>query len=212
MKSSAHGGLPRWFDASAAALGILATFPLMALCAIAVFLSDGRPVIFTQSRVGRGGAPFQLRKFRSMTISGRGPQVTTRGDERITAVGRALRRWKLDELPQLWNVLVGDMALVGPRPEVPKYVDAGDPLWNRILSVRPGLTDPATLELRNEEAILQQMAGDTERNYLEKILPAKLHTSAEYLDARTWWTDFSVLCKTVAAFVAPRTRPPDSHL
>jgi lipopolysaccharide/colanic/teichoic acid biosynthesis glycosyltransferase len=126
-----------------------------------------------------------------------GLEISAADDVRITPVGRILRRIKLDELPQLWNVVRGDMSLVGPRPEVPRYVDANDPLWREVLSVRPGLTDPATLRYRHEERLLASVSGDRDRHYREVVLPAKLRESLGYLRRRSWRTDFYVLFGTL---------------
>ncbi len=133
--------------------------------------------------------------------AGEGPEVTAADDTRITALGRFLRRTKVDELPQLWNVLRGDMSLVGPRPEAPRYVDSTDPRWQVLLSVRPGLTDPATLRAGREEARLAQVPVDRERFYQEDLLPSKLDFSIAYLHDRTWKTDLGVLFSTLRQLV-----------
>jgi lipopolysaccharide/colanic/teichoic acid biosynthesis glycosyltransferase len=137
-----------------------------------------------------------------MKPSEAGPQVTAGGDRRITGVGRWLRRSKLDELPELWNVLRGDMSFVGPRPEVPAYVDASDPLWREILLVRPGLTDPVTVALRDEESLLKS-ASDPERYYRETLQPQKLEGYRAYLRRRTWKSDLRVLWQTAGAILRP---------
>lgn len=171
--------------------------------------NSGRPVFFRQFRVGRAGRPFRLVKLRSMRPSSSGPSVTARGDARVTPVGRWLRRTKLDELPELWNVLRGDMSFVGPRPEVPEYVDLDNPLWADVLQVRPGLTDPMTLTLRDEEALLEVVEGDRDRYYRETLQPQKLAGYRAYLERRTWRTDLRVIYDTIAALLAARkvTRP-----
>jgi lipopolysaccharide/colanic/teichoic acid biosynthesis glycosyltransferase len=128
--------------------------------------------------------------------------VTARGDDRITGIGRFLRRSKLDELPQLWNVVRGDLALVGPRPEVPRYVDLANPQWQEVLRVRPGITDPVTVALRDEETLLAG-AADPERFYREELQPAKLRRYIEYLEARSAATDVHVLYRTVLAVLFP---------
>lgn len=120
-------------------------------------------------------------------------------------MGRLLRKTKLDELPTLWNVLRGDMSFVGPRPEVPRYVNLDDPVWQKILTVRPGITDPVTLELRHEEDLLAEADGDAEVYYREKLQPLKLQGYVAYLKQRTWGSDLKVLFKTVAAVVIPST-------
>ena len=195
-----------------AGIALVLVAPLAAGCALAIILADGFPVLFRQQRIGRQGKPFTLYKLRSMRPDNSGPLVTASNDSRVSSVGKVLRRFKLDEIPQLWNVLLGDMSLVGPRPEVPRYVDLSEPRWQRVLSVRPGLTDPVTLELRNEEEVLAAMPGDPEDNYKHKLLPGKLERSATYLARRTWWTDIRVLCNTVASFVSPgrSASPPTS--
>jgi lipopolysaccharide/colanic/teichoic acid biosynthesis glycosyltransferase len=136
-----------------------------------------------------------------------GTEVTARGDDRVTPVGRLLRRTKLDELPELWNVLRGDMAFVGPRPEVPRYFDAADPRWRAVLGARPGLTDPVTLRLRNEEELLAGVAGDREAFYRAHLQPWKLKGYAEYLARRSWRSDLAVLCETARAVLRPASAP-----
>lgn len=204
-------GLPRVVEVLLAAIGLLLTAPLLLLCAIAVKVTSRGPMIFRQGRVGRRGEFFELYKLRTMRLESGGPEVTARGDERITPVGRILRATKLDELPELWNVLIGDLSLVGPRPEVPRFVDLRNPLWRKVLQVRPGLTDPVTLALRNEETLLDGL-GRKEREwfYREAVQPYKLRGYAEYLDRRTWWTDLVVLVHTVVAVALPGKAPPPS--
>jgi lipopolysaccharide/colanic/teichoic acid biosynthesis glycosyltransferase len=198
-------GIPRAVEAPIAAVGLLFASPLIGLAAILVRATSAGPAFFRQERVGRWGTPFTLVKLRTMRTAGAGPQITARGDARVTAVGRLLRRTKLDELPQLWNVVRGDMSLVGPRPEVPGYVDRANRLWDRVLSVRPGITDPVTLELADEEALLAR-ASEPERFYREKLQPAKMLRYAQYLDRRSARTDFGVLFRTVATLAFPRRR------
>lgn len=139
-----------------------------------------------------------------MRASSSGPSVTARGDARVTPVGRWLRRTKLDELPELWNVLRGDMSFVGPRPEVPEYVNLDNPLWADVLQVRPGLTDPMTLTLRDEEALLEVVEGDRDRFYRDTLQPQKLAGYRAYLDRRTWRTDLGVICDTILALLPGR--------
>jgi len=190
-------GIPRWADFTIAAIGLMAAGPVIAVTALAIAASSGMPVFFRQKRVGRQGRMFELYKLRTMEPSAEGPQVTSRDDGRITSLGRFLRRAKLDELPTLWNVLRGDMALVGPRPEVPRYVRLDDPQWQVILQVRPGITDPVTLRLRNEEDLLAGANGDPETYYLNELQPSKLNGYIAYLQRRTWRGDFSMLWRTV---------------
>jgi lipopolysaccharide/colanic/teichoic acid biosynthesis glycosyltransferase len=189
--------LPRAVEAPLAALGLVAASPVIAISAAAVLASSGLPVFFRQKRIGRGGTPFTLVKLRTMRASGGGPEVTSRGDSRITTVGRFLRATKLDELPELWNVFLGQMSFVGPRPEVERYVDLTDPLWREVLGARPGLTDPMTLSLRDEEALMAGVEGDRDRYYREALQPAKLRGYVEYLRRRTWKSDLGVIWRTM---------------
>jgi lipopolysaccharide/colanic/teichoic acid biosynthesis glycosyltransferase len=179
-------------------LGLLVLSPLLLLIAILVKLSSPGPVLFRQTRVGQHGRPFSLYKFRSMVDrpAGGGPLVTAGGDRRITKVGRVLRGAKLDELPQLWNVIRGDMSLVGPRPEVPRYVEHYPGLFSLALEQRPGITDVCTLQLRNEEQMLA-IAADPERYYIEKLLPRKLAASIREGWKRTVWRDLRVILATL---------------
>lgn len=199
-------GIPRAGEAVAALAALLVLSPLICVAALAVALSSRGPVLFRQRRMGRGGKEFLLYKLRTMRVDtggAAGPQVTARDDERITRVGKLLRQTKLDELPELWNVFKGDMSLIGPRPEVPRYVDLSDPLWRLVLQARPGLTDPVTLSLRNEEMLLAGVEGDREKFYLETLQPFKLGGYAEYLRTRNWRTDIKVLWQTCLAVVLP---------
>jgi lipopolysaccharide/colanic/teichoic acid biosynthesis glycosyltransferase len=136
-----------------------------------------------------------------MRPSDDGPQITSSRDERITRLGRFLRRTKLDELPTLWNVLRGEMALVGPRPEVPRFVKLEDPVWQAVLAVRPGITDPVTLQLRNEEDLLAGVTTDTENYYVNELQPSKLNGYVAYLEERTWRSDLKVLRQTIVEIV-----------
>ncbi|MEJ5370104.1 MAG: sugar transferase [Bryobacteraceae bacterium] len=195
--------MPNWLERLLAAAGLVLLSPLLVVLAAAVWIDSGSPVIFRHRRVGQGGRMFELWKFRSMVVGHGGPQITKKGEKRITRVGAFLRRWKLDELPQLVNVVRGEMGLVGPRPEVPEYVDLSDPLWQRVLAARPGITDPASVEFRDEEALLAE-ADDAERFYKESVLPRKLRLSAAYLEQRTFGSDIGMLIRTVAASWLPR--------
>lgn len=202
-------GLPRWFDAGAAAVALLLLAPLLALLALLVAVTSPGPVLFRHHRIGRGGEPFRLLKLRTMRHGGPGgPGFTASDDPRITPLGRWLRRTKLDELPTLWNVLRGELALVGPRPEVPEYVDLDNEGWQAVLSVRPGLTDPLTLALRDEERLLARVEGSRERFYRERLLPFKLRGYGEYLRRRSWRSDLAVLGRTLFAVVRPSSVPP----
>ncbi len=186
---------------SAPALAVLA--PLGIVLAAIIRLADGGPALFVQRRVGRDGQLFSMLKFRTMVPGAerRGALVTAAGDARVTNVGRWLRRTKLDELPQLWNVLMGDMALVGPRPEVSRFVERYSESERRVLAVRPGLTDPATLAFVDEEERLRG-ASDPERMYVEELMPAKLRLNLEYMARASWASDLATLVATVHCVTA----------
>ncbi len=196
------GAASRGLDLGAAALLLLLCAPVLLWAAIAVALTSPGPVLYRQERVGRGGRLFQIWKFRTMfaavpsRAAPEGPLVTAQDDPRITPVGRHLRSWKLDELPQLFNVLRGDMSLVGPRPQVPRFVDCFDPGLRRVaLSVRPGMTGPTALFFRHEEFLL---SGQPQREqfYLSQIMPVKLQMDAEYVRRRSLRYDLQVLADT----------------
>ena len=196
--------MKRLFDllVSLVALYVL-TLPLLVL-ALWVKLDSPGPVLFRQVRVGRWGNLFHIWKFRTMVADApaRGPAITAAGDPRITRAGRFLRATKLDELPQLVNVLLGEMSLVGPRPEVPQYVALYPPdLREQVLAVRPGITDPVSLAFADEAARLAA-AADPEREYREVILPAKLRAAADYAARATLWTDLGVLTRTAWRWVS----------
>ena len=198
-------GLSQGLQATWAALGLITTAPLMLAAGVAIRATSPGPIIFRQTRVGKNGEEFTLYKFRTMvTKQSNAPQVTKTGDSRITGIGKILRKFKVDELPQLWNVVNGTMALVGPRPEVPRYVDLGNPLWKSVLVVRPGFTDPVVINLRNEEELLAQIDGDPEEFYLDTLLKYKLLGHRDYIESRTAWSDLSILTKTVLCVVFPR--------
>ncbi|MDN4056135.1 sugar transferase [Massilia sp. YIM B02763] len=192
----------RLFDIVAAGTGLLLLAPLLLALALWIRLDSPGPALFRQVRVGRHGVPFEILKFRTMVAGAeRGPQLTTGGDARITRVGRFLRRSKLDELPQLLNVLLGSMSLVGPRPEVPRYVACYPPEVRRtVLSVAPGITDWAAILYKDENDILAR-AEDPERAYLDTILPAKLCWYERYVRERSFWVDLRILLRTLAAIV-----------
>lgn len=183
-------------EVSLCALALIVLSPLLLILGIAIWATDGFPILFRQVRVGRAGKPFELLKLRSMRKDNAGLQVTSAGDPRITPIGRILRRYKLDEIPQLWNVVRGDMAVVGPRPEVPRYVDPQDPLWRAILQYRPGITDVPTLVYRNEEEILAS-SSQPERFYREVILPDKLALNLAYGRRASAWQDLRLVMLSV---------------
>jgi lipopolysaccharide/colanic/teichoic acid biosynthesis glycosyltransferase len=189
----------RAFDLLLSALGLLLLAPVLLLIALWVKLDSPGPVFFRQERVGRFGRPFFIHKFRTMRVDNAGLQITVGVDPRITRAGRVLRAAKLDELPQLWDVLRGAMSLVGPRPEVPRYVALYPPkLREIVLSVRPGITDPASLSFRNESELLAA-AADPEREYVEVVMPTKLRLAAAYVRRATLRTDLRVILATLGA-------------
>ena len=188
--------MKRLADITGACLALLFLSPLMAAIGVAVRLADGGPVIFSQERIGRGLRTFRLYKFRTMAAGGAGPQITAADDPRITPVGSFLRRTKLDELPQLVNVVKGDMSLVGPRPEMARYVALFPEEFAQVLAIRPGITDFAALEFFDEEKLLATCA-DREKAYVEELLPRKLSLYREYLDRRGFLTDSAIICRTM---------------
>jgi len=193
----------RFFDMVMAAFGLLLLAPLFLLISVWIKLDSPGPVLFRQERVGRFGVPFRIHKFRTMRhdVAGGGPLITVGADTRITRVGAYLRRAKLDELPQLIDVLRGTMSVVGPRPEVPRYLaDYPDELRDKVLSVRPGITDLASIQFRDENALLAR-AADPEREYREVVLPAKLRLAAEYVDHATLANDLRLIGLTLKALI-----------
>jgi lipopolysaccharide/colanic/teichoic acid biosynthesis glycosyltransferase len=188
----------RAFDVAAASVALVVlALPLCAIGLVVRLTSPG-PALFRQQRMGRDGLLFRIWKFRTMVSGedGRGPAITADGDRRVTRVGRVLRRWKLDELPQLVNVLVGDMSLVGPRPEVPKYRRYYSRADLMVLAVRPGITDPASIEFRHEEQVLAGFS-DPERGYTELVLPHKLAVSRDYVERQSFSGEVAIIFKTL---------------
>jgi lipopolysaccharide/colanic/teichoic acid biosynthesis glycosyltransferase len=188
--------MKRPFDLAVAVVGLALLVPLLLLVGLAVRLSSPGPALFAAQRVGRAGRPFRLWKFRTMAAAAAGPRVTTTDDARVTSIGRYLRRTRLDELPQLWNVLVGEMSLVGPRPEDPRFVDVDDATWRRVLSVLPGVTGPAQLEFADREQALLG-SRDPERDYRDRVLPTKLRVDVDYVERRTFAGDVTILVRTL---------------
>ena len=195
------GAASRVLDILCAVAALVVSSPAIAVIAAAIKLDDGGPVLYRQVRVGRGFRPFYICKFRSMTVGAdRHGLLTAPADSRVTRVGRVLRRYKLDELPQLWNILTGDMQLVGARPEVERYVQMFPSQYAEILQDRPGITDPASLAYWNEEEILS--ASRLEEHYLEEVLPAKLKLSLEYQRHRNLWSDLRILFRTAVGLIS----------
>lgn len=186
----------RCFDLLISVSLLLLFAPVMLAVALWVRLDSPGPALFRQVRVGRHGHLFTIHKFRTMVHAPAGLGLTVGADARITRAGHLLRRLKLDELPQLWDVLRGAMSLVGPRPDLPRYVERyPEPLRQQVLAVRPGITDPASLAYRNEAELLAQ-EPDPERAYFERILPHKLQLSADYAAQASLWTDLRLMART----------------
>ena len=195
----------RLFDVLVSAVALLLASPLLAVLAVIVKLTSRGPVFHRSMRIGRDERPFPLLKFRSMVVNAaqQGPGITRAGDPRVTRIGRFLRKSKLDELPQLINVLRGDMSLVGPRPEDPRYVAGYTAEQRRVLSVRPGITSAASVAFRNEEELLT--GADWETTYVETILPEKLRIELEALRRASFLQDLRILRDTfVAVFLKTR--------
>lgn len=185
------------FDRGASFFGLILLFPVLLVVALLIRIKmSGGPVIFKQERVGRYGRLFIMYKFRSMTVAHSGSSVSVKGESRITPLGAKLRKYKLDELPELWNVLIGDMSFVGPRPDVPGYADnlKGDD--RRMLLLKPGITGPASLKYRNEEELLAEQE-DPQKYNDEVLFPDKVRINIEYLDNWSFWHDIKIIIYTV---------------
>ena len=190
--------LKRAFDVASSAVGLVVLSPVFLVVAALIKAKDRGPVFFRQERVGLHGRTFRIHKFRTMRVANAGVLITSADDDRITPVGAFMRRTKLDELPQLIDVLRGDMSVVGPRPEVPRYVAMwGDDARAEILSVRPGISDPAAIAFRNEQDVLAA-ADDPERHYVEVILPQKVAMYLDYVRTRSFVGDLRVIFGTLA--------------
>jgi lipopolysaccharide/colanic/teichoic acid biosynthesis glycosyltransferase len=200
--------LYRAFDVICAAAGLATMIPVLLVLAAVILLYDGPPVFFSQMRVGKNGRPFRIWKFRTMHAGSDGTVVTAAGDDRITRSGAVLRRYKFDELPQLFNVLRGEMSLVGPRPEVPEFVQLEAPIWQAVLQVRPGVTDLATLLYRDEEKRLGG-ASNLHTVYRESVLPEKLMLNLGYMRSRSFLNDLRLIYLTVRYSLFPRQFDPD---
>ena len=188
--------LKRSFDIVASFLGLIVFSPILAFTALAIALRDGFPIFFKQKRIGENGKAFYLYKFRTMVKSTDSDRrLSSRSDTRITPLGRMLRYYKLDELPQLLNVLKGEMSLVGYRPEIPHFVEKYNETQKQILSYKPGIVDPATLKFSRFENELLAQSKDIEKDYLEKILPAKLDMSLDYARKANIFKDIQCLWK-----------------
>lgn len=185
------------FDRVASFFGLLVLWPVLLIVAVMIRVEmPGGPVIFKQKRVGQNGKLFTMYKFRSMTVGHGGSSVSVAGESRITPLGAKLRKYKLDELPELWNVLIGDMSFVGPRPDVPGYADKLEGEARMILKLKPGITGPASLKYRNEEEILAQQPDPIKYND-EVIFPDKVRINLEYLKHWSFCDDIKIIIYTV---------------
>jgi lipopolysaccharide/colanic/teichoic acid biosynthesis glycosyltransferase len=199
----------RVFDLLLTVPGLLLLCPVFAVVAFAVWLGDRGPVFFRQERVGWRGVPFRMWKFRTMRVDAErmGPQLTVGRDPRITRVGAWLRRTKVDELPQLLNVLTGEMSLVGPRPEVERYVELYTEDQARVLELVPGITDPASIAFRDESEVLA-LEADPERAYVERIMPEKIRLNLAYAERSSVLTDLVVILRTAIPGLDRKPTPP----
>jgi len=188
----------RVFDIVASLVGIVLLLPVFIIIGLWVKLSSKGPIIFVQKRVGKDFIEFNLYKFRSMVVGAqtKGPGVTSKDDARVTKVGRFIRSTKIDELPQLFNVLKGDMSLVGPRPELKKFVEAKKQEYKKVLSIKPGITDNAAIEFRDEEEIMSQYE-DKEKAYIDIVLPQKIKLYYKYIDEISFFNDVKLILKTL---------------
>lgn len=195
--------MTRVFDIFISLAGLIILSPVVIVIALCIKLDSKGPVFFSQNRVGKGGREFKLFKFRSMTIHQSGLLITIGKDPRITAVGSFLRRYKLDELPQLYNVLIGDMSIVGPRPEVKHYVDLYNEEQRSILVVKPGITDFASVKYKNEDEILS-LQPDPEKYYIEHIMPEKIKLNHIFITSPTVYNYFSIIFLTIKKVIISR--------
>ncbi|RGN32608.1 sugar transferase [Bacteroides oleiciplenus] len=185
------------FDRGASLFGLIFLSPILLVVGALIHIKmPGGPTIFKQKRVGKHGRLFTMYKFRSMTVRHSGSSVSVKGESRITPLGVLLRKYKLDELPELWNVLIGDMSLVGPRPDVPGYADKLQGEDRRMLLLKPGITGPASLKYRNEEELLAQQE-DPQKYNDEVLFPDKVRINIEYLDHWSFWNDIKIIIYTI---------------
>lgn len=194
--------MKRLIDIVVSFFAIIFLSPLFILLALLVVVVSGLPILYKQVRIGKNHKPFKILKFRSMRNNAdKAGLLTVGADNRITSIGKLLRKTKLDELPQLFNILKGDMSLVGPRPEVLKYVELYNDEQGKVLTVKPGLTDYASIKFINEDELLGQF-DDPEKAYIEEIMPKKLTLNLEYIAKQNNWTDFKILLKTIVKIIA----------
>lgn len=188
--------LKRIFDVIASFFGLLILSPFLLVAGLLVKFSSEGPVLFTQERIGRNGIPFTIFKFRTMFVDHGGSSVSVRGEKRITPIGAVLRRFKIDEFPELWNILIGDMSFVGPRPDMPEYIARLQGEQREMLSLRPGLTSPASIKYAREEELLS-MVPDPHKHFDEVIWPDKMRMNMEYIKRRTFIGDIVLILRTV---------------
>ena len=202
LERSVHLALKRLMDIVVSGCALAVLWPVLLLIAIAIKIDDPGPVFYRQVRVGRGGKTFRIYKFRTMVVDAdkKGLAITVGRDNRITRMGAFLRKTKLDELAQLINVFTGEMSFVGPRPEVPKYVDMYTPYQRQVLLVRPGITDYASIAYRNENDLLAG-ADDPEKMYIEKIMPDKIELNMKYLREISPLADIRLILSTIVAVI-----------
>jgi lipopolysaccharide/colanic/teichoic acid biosynthesis glycosyltransferase len=203
--------MKRFFDIFFSLFGLVLLLPLFVLIAILIKMDSSGPVFFRQERIGRGFKPFSIYKFRTMVKDGdrKGLQITVGGDDRVTRVGKILRRRKLDELPQLINVLKGEMSFVGPRPEVKMYVDLFRGEYKDILKVKPGITDNSSITFSQEEEVLKDQI-DPEGYYRNAVLPEKIKLARKYIESASFSYDFGLILKTVYKIVSSSPLPQDN--
>jgi lipopolysaccharide/colanic/teichoic acid biosynthesis glycosyltransferase len=195
----------RIFDLSVSVILLILFAPFYLLIALLIKLDSSGPVHYKASRVGKNGRLFKLFKFRTMKVnsSNSGPAITQKADPRITRVGKVLREIKVDEIPQLWNVIRGDMSLVGPRPEDPRYVEKYDEEQRKVLLVRPGLSSPASIEYRHEEKLLSTQADNLEDYYVRQVMPKKLKIDLDYVENQSLIRDVAICFKTAYTILKP---------
>jgi lipopolysaccharide/colanic/teichoic acid biosynthesis glycosyltransferase len=200
LHSTSGRVVKRAIDIIGSVVGLLLLSPLLATLGVAIKIDSRGPVFFRQTRVGKDGRSFRIWKLRTMNVGAEldGPHITVAGDPRVTSVGRVLRRTKLDELPQLLNVLGGEMSLVGPRPEIPEYISSLNSLDREVLKYKPGITDPASMAFRDMERLLSA-ASDPLRYYEETVLPEKIRINVRYQQGATVLTDFGIVLRTILA-------------
>lgn len=193
----------RLFDLTFSALGLLILSPFFLIISLCILFESGRPIIYRQKRLGKDWKHFTIYKFRTMDFQGTAgaPGCSARDDKRVTRAGKCLRKYKLDEIPQLLNVLKGDMSLVGPRPELPKFVEYHSDIFNEILKIKPGITDLASIRFRNESSLLDCEADDAEKVYLTRILPQKVIYNKEYLEKRGFFYDIGLIFRTIYSVI-----------